>query len=99
MIYASIIVEAVRATSPRWCSGWPRCMQATLWLAVPTLVYSAPPGDLAEALAIGHERRLGTAFGPPLAYWLADFAFDLAGGRMLGPYLLAQLCVLIRYGA
>jgi 4-amino-4-deoxy-L-arabinose transferase-like glycosyltransferase len=46
-------------------------------------------------LAIGHEFRLGTGFGPPLAYWLAEAAFDLAGGRLIGPYLLAQACVVI----
>ena len=53
--------------------------QAALWTLVPTLFYSAPPGDLPIVLAIGHEFQLGTHLGPPLAFWLAEVAFRLAG--------------------
>ncbi|MPZ57306.1 MAG: hypothetical protein GEU91_12565 [Rhizobiales bacterium] len=94
MIYASLIVEAlrVRPASVFWLAA---LAQALLWLLVPALFYSAPPGDLAETLTIGREFRLGTVYGPPLAYWLADIAFALTGGRMIGVYLLAQGCVVV----
>jgi hypothetical protein len=93
MIYTSLIVEAlrVRPVLVFWLAA---LAQAAMWFLVPVLFYSAPPGNLAEVLTIGHEFLLGTLFGPPLSYWLADLAFTLAGNRMAGPYLLAQLCVL-----
>jgi hypothetical protein len=94
MIYASLIVEMLRVR-PLLVFWLAALAQAVLWVVVPTCIYSAPPGDLAVTLAIGHEFRLGTGFGPPLAYWLAELSFDLAGGRMVGPYLLAQACVLL----
>jgi hypothetical protein len=93
MIYASIIVEMLRVR-PNLVFWLAALVQTALWFAVPSWIYTAPPGDLAETLAVGLEFRLGTIFGPPLPYWLADLAFELAGGRMLGPYLLAQACVL-----
>ena len=94
MIYASIIVEAlrVRPVLVFWLAA---LGQALMWFLVPTLFYAAPPGNLAEVLTIGHAYRLGTLFGPPLAYWVADLAYTLAGGRLGGIYLLAQLCVLL----
>ena len=94
MIYASIIVEAlrVRPVLVFWLAA---LGQALMWFLVPTLFYAAPPGNLAEVLTIGHAYRLGTLFGPPLAYWVADLAYMLAGGRLAGIYLLAQLCVLL----
>lgn len=94
MIYASIIVEAlrVRPVLVFWLAA---IGQALMWFLVPTLFYAAPPGDLAEVLTIGHAYKLGTLFGPPLAYWVADLAYTLAGGRLAGIYLLAQLCVLL----
>jgi 4-amino-4-deoxy-L-arabinose transferase-like glycosyltransferase len=94
MIYASIIVEALRVR-PALVFWLAALAQALTWVLVPALFYSAPPGNLAEALAIGREFRLGTVYGPPLAYWLADIAYSLAGGRLVGLYLLAQLCVLV----
>ena len=42
------------------------------------------------------EWLLGSPYGPPLAYWLADIAFRAAGG-VLGVYLLSQLCVVVTY--
>jgi 4-amino-4-deoxy-L-arabinose transferase-like glycosyltransferase len=67
--------------------------QAALWTLVPTLFYAAPPGELAELLAVAHETGLGNPFGPPLAYWLAETAFRVGG--LFAVYLLAQLCVLV----
>ncbi len=73
--------------------------QALLWLLVPTLFYSAPPGDVADVLAIGHEMSFGSAQGSPLAYWLADIALRATGGHMIGVYLLAQICIVATYWA
>ena len=53
----------------------------------------APPGDVPNVLAVGHEFQLGTYLGPPLAFWLAELAFDLAGHSLVGVYLLSQACV------
>ncbi|HVY58296.1 MAG TPA: glycosyltransferase family 39 protein [Xanthobacteraceae bacterium] len=73
--------------------------QAALWWLVPSLFYAAPPGHAAEVVAIGHEFQLGTDFGPPLAFWLAELAFTLFGRSMVGVYLLAQVCVVVTYWA
>jgi Dolichyl-phosphate-mannose-protein mannosyltransferase len=69
--------------------------QALVWIAVPMLFYSAPPEELAQLLAIGHEFPLFSQFGPPLAYWLAEIAFRVAG--LFGVYVLAQICVVTTY--
>ena len=61
------------------------------------LFYSAPPGQLPLVLAIGHEFQLGTDFGPPLAFWLAEIAYRAAG--MFGVYLLSQVCIVVTYWA
>ena len=59
---------------------------------VALLLYRSPPDDLATVLAYGREYQVGTDLGPPLAFWLADIAFRLAGNHLFGVYLLAQLC-------
>ena len=64
-----------------------------------TFFYAAPPGDLPEFIAVGHEFQMGTYLGPPLAYWLAELALNLAGGQMIGVYVLSQACVLVTYWA
>jgi hypothetical protein len=94
MIYVSIIVEALRSR-PVLVFWLAALAQAALWTLVPSLFYAAPPGELPHVLALGHELRLGPAVGPPLGYWLAEFAFR-AGG-MFGVYLLSQLCVLTTF--
>lgn len=94
MIYVSIIAEALRSR-PVLVFWLAALAQAVLWTLVPSLFYAAPPGELPHVLALGHELRLGPAVGPPLGYWLAEFAFR-AGG-MFGVYLLSQLCVLTAF--
>jgi flagellar biosynthesis protein FliQ len=98
MLYVSIFVELLRSrpTLAVWIAAF---TQATVWFLVPTLFYAGPPGDLANVLAVGHEFQLGTYLGPPLAFWLAELAFDLTGQRLFGVYLLSQLCVLATYWA
>lgn len=94
MRFTSLIVELLRAR-PRlifWTAVLPL---AAIWFMLPTLLYTSPPGDLAALLAFGHEYQVGTDMGPPLAFWLADIAFRLAGGHMFGVYLLSQLCFIV----
>ena len=94
MFFVPIYIEAIRARP--LLTFWAATLaQSLIWLAVPMLFYSAPPGELAELLAIGHELRFDAGVGPPLAYWLAEIAFRLAG--LFGVYVLAQLCVIVTY--
>ena len=70
-----------------------------LWVVVPTLFYSAPPGDVAEVLSVGHAFKFGSELGPPLAHWLAEIALRAAGGHMFGVYVLSQICIVATYWA
>jgi hypothetical protein len=98
MLYVSLLVEALRARPVLmfWVAA---LAQALVWVLLPTLIYAAPPGDVPLVLATGHEWRLGSPAGPPLAYWLGEIAFDLFGHRMLGVYVLSQACVVATYWA
>jgi hypothetical protein len=96
MLHTSIVVELLRS-QPRLTFWFATLAQAGLWWLVPSLLYSSPPGDLPIVLAVGHEFQLGSYFGPPLAFWLAEIAFDVAGTG--GVYLLAQACVVATYYA
>src|SRR6266702_3985019 len=98
MLYVSIFVELLRSR-PSLAVWLAALAQALLWLLVPALFYAGPPGDVPDVLAVGHEFQLGTYLGPPLAFWLAELAFDLAGRSMIGVYLLSQICVLVTYWA
>ena len=90
MLHVSLILESLRA-HPRLMFWTAALSQAVLWTLLPTLFYSAPPGELAITLAVGHEFQLGSDGGPPLAFWLAEVAYRFGG--MGGVYLLSQLCV------
>jgi 4-amino-4-deoxy-L-arabinose transferase-like glycosyltransferase len=94
MRFTSLIVELVRA-KPRLFFWSAVLLQAALWLIVPTVLYTSPPGNLATVLAFGREYQVGTGLGPPLSFWLADVAFRFAGGHVFGVYLLAQICFVI----
>jgi hypothetical protein len=96
MLYVSIFVELLRAR-PALLVALAALLQATVWTLVPTLFYSAPPGELPMVLAVGHELQLGTHFGPPLAFWLAEVAFVITGSHLFGVYLLSQICVVVTY--
>lgn len=98
MRFTSLPVELIRAR-PRLTVSIVTLLLAALWLAVPLLVYGSPPGDVAMRLAYGREYQVGLTAGPPLAFWLADIAFRLAGGHIAGVYLLAQLCITATYWA
>jgi hypothetical protein len=96
MRFTSLIIELIRAR-PRLVVWIVVLFQAALWLILPLLLYRGPPGELAMVLAYGREYQVGTDFGPPLAFWLADIAFRAAGNHMFGVYLLAQLCFLVTF--
>jgi 4-amino-4-deoxy-L-arabinose transferase-like glycosyltransferase len=88
----SLFIELIR-TRPVAIFWAAALTQAALWTLVPLLFYAAPPGELAELLAVAHETGLGNPYGPPLAYWLAEGAFRVGG--MFAVYVLAQICVLV----
>ena len=98
MRFTSLIVELIRAR-PRLIFWIVVLAQAALWLFLPWLVYGSPPGDVATVLAFGREYQVGTHLGPPLAFWLADVAFRLAGNHIFGVYLAAQLCFILTFWA
>ena len=98
MPYVSLIVEFLRARPAAvvWMVGG---SQAVLWFLLPTALYTSPPGELPQVLAVGREWQIGSWLGPPLAFWAAELAFNAAGGRVFGVYLLAQLCVAAAFWA
>jgi 4-amino-4-deoxy-L-arabinose transferase-like glycosyltransferase len=98
MRFTSLVVELIRAR-PRLVIWIVVLLQAALWLVVPLLLYRGPPGDLATVLAFGREYRVGTDLGPPLAFWLADIAYRLAGNHVFGVYILSQLCFVATFRA
>src|SRR5258708_34685938 len=96
MLHTSIIVELLRS-QPRLTFWLAALAQTALWWVFPSLFFSSPPSDLPIVLAVGHEFQLGSYFGPPLAFWLADIAFVIAG--TVAVYLLAPACLLVTYCA
>jgi Dolichyl-phosphate-mannose-protein mannosyltransferase len=94
MFYVPLYVELLRSR-PSLVFWSATLAQALVWTLVPALFYAAPPGELAQLLAIGHEFRFDAGVGPPLAYWLAEIAFRTAG--LFGVYVLAQICVVTTY--
>ena len=96
MHYVSLIIEFLRGR-PAVVFWTVALAQAFLWTLVPALFYSAPPGDVPILLAIGHEFMLGSYLGPPLAFWLGEIAYRIAGA--FGLYALAQACIVVAYWA
>ena len=58
MLRVSLIVEALRAR-PALMAAIATLAQGALWTLVPSLLYSAPPGDVPLVLAVGHEWLAG----------------------------------------
>ncbi|MGB8555852.1 MAG: hypothetical protein WCD73_21255, partial [Pseudolabrys sp.] len=96
MHYVSLLVEFLRGR-PGVVFWTVALSQAALWTLIPALFYSAPPGDVPMLLAIGREFVLGSYLGPPLAFWLGEIAYRLAGS--FGLYALAQACIVVTYWA
>src|ERR1700730_15629544 len=84
MLYVSLLVELLRSR-PELLFWTVTLAQASLWVLVPTLSYSAPPGNVPLVLAAGHEWVAGSRLGPPLANLLPGDAggFVLARGASL----------------
>ncbi|HEY6023669.1 MAG TPA: glycosyltransferase family 39 protein [Pseudolabrys sp.] len=96
MHYVSLLIEFLRGR-PAVVFWTVALTQAALWTFIPAIFFSAPPGDVPMLLAIGHEFVLGSYLGPPLAFWLGEIAFGLAGA--FGLYALAQACIVVAYWA
>ena len=96
MHYVSLLIEFLRGR-PAVVFWTVALTQAVLWTLIPALFYSAPPGEVPMLLAIGHEFVLGSYLGPPLAFWLGEIAFRIAGA--FGLYALAQACIVFAYWA
>jgi hypothetical protein len=96
MNHVSLIVEFLRGR-PRFVFWSVALTQAVLWVLVPGVSYTSPPGEVPVLLAIGHELMLGSDRGPPLAFWLGEGAFRAAGPA--GVYVLAQFCIVVTYYA
>ncbi len=94
MLHVSFFVEMLRS-QPRLMFWFAALAQAALWWLVPSIFYSSPPGGLPEVLAVGAEFQLGSFWGPPLAFWLAEIAYVIAG--ITGVYLLSQVCIVAAY--
>jgi dolichyl-phosphate-mannose-protein mannosyltransferase len=94
MFFVPLYLELLRSR-PQLLFWFAALTQAFIWLVVPAAFFFAPPGDLAQLLAIGHEFRLASGVGPPLAYWLGEIVFRIAG--LFGVYLLSQICVIVAY--
>jgi 4-amino-4-deoxy-L-arabinose transferase-like glycosyltransferase len=94
MNYVSLIIEFLRGR-PAVVFWTAALTQAFLWTVIPSLFYSAPPGEVPALLAIGHEFVLGSYLGPPLSFWLGEAAFRIAGS--FGLYALAQACIVVTY--
>jgi 4-amino-4-deoxy-L-arabinose transferase-like glycosyltransferase len=98
MFRVSLILEMLRAR-PALMFWVAALSQAALWTLVPSLFYAAPPGDVPLVLAVGKEWPLGSPYGPPLAAWAANLAFEIAGRSIVGLYVLSQACVVATYWA
>jgi Dolichyl-phosphate-mannose-protein mannosyltransferase len=96
MHYVSLLVEFLRGR-PAVVFWTAALTQAALWTLIPAIFYSAPPGEVPLLLAIGREFVLGSYLGPPLAFWLGEIAFGIAGS--IGLYALAQACIVVTYWA
>ena len=99
MLYVSLYVEGLRSR-PVLVFWLAALAQAVLWALAPTFFYAAPPGNLPDVLAIGHEFRFGTAFGPPLAFWLAEIAFraEFPDGHVPKPNAMYWRGVVMPFG-
>lgn len=98
IFFVSLFIEILRVR-PVQVFWFATLSQAALWLVVPALFYSSPPGNVPEVLAIGREFVAGSYHGPPLAFWLAELAFLITGHSLFGVYLLSQVCVVVTYWA
>ena len=74
MLTVSLLIEILR-TRPRLIFWLAALTQTFLWFVVPTIFYSAPPGDVADVVAVGRELAFSAGSGPPLANWIPGWLF------------------------
>ena len=98
MFYVPLYLELLRSR-PQLVFWFAALAQAAIWLVVPAAFYFAPPGDLAQLLAIGHEFRFNSGVGPPLAYWLGEYEWSDKREVILWIYFIrineSFVCVLV----
>src|SRR3990167_4472716 len=70
-----------------------------VWTLAPTLIVPTMPHDAIESIVWGWQWQLGYDKHPPLAAWLAASFTDLFGTVGWPAYMLAQLAVVIAFGA
>ena len=94
-----IAIARSSASADRWSPDrlFPLWLLARtlLWTLVATLSQQVPPLDTVEWLCWGREWQLGYYKHPPLAAWVADVAFRLAGGSFFGVYLAGYVAVAV----
>ena len=99
MLRVSLIVEALRAQPALMVrdrgAGAGRAVDAR---AV-ALLFGAAGRACRSCWRSATSGSLGSPYGPPLAFWLGEIAFDVAGRSIIGVYLLSQLCVVATYWA
>ena len=88
MLTVSLLIEILR-TRPRFVFWLAALTQTFLWFVVPSIFYSAPPGDVADVIAVGRDMALTASYAPPLAYWLAELALRMADSEEVEFLILA----------
>jgi hypothetical protein len=86
-----LVRRDVAATCQRLFVAW-LALRTAAWTLV-ALAQPNPPLDIVEWLAWGREWQLGYHKHPPLAAWVAELAFRLTPGSLLGVYLAGYLSV------
>jgi 4-amino-4-deoxy-L-arabinose transferase-like glycosyltransferase len=71
--------------------------QLCLLTLLPYAISSAPPVDVSEGWIWAPHWLLGTYKHPPMPAWLLEIMHAVVPDPLLGPYLLAQLCVALTY--
>ena len=71
--------------------------QLCLLTLLPYAISSAPPIDVSEGWIWAPHWLLGTHKHPPMPAWLLEIMHAVVPDPLLGPYLLAQLCVALTY--
>ncbi len=84
--------------APGQCLAVVLALHLVVWTALPALISGNLQLDLVEDLALGREWQLGYWKHPPLPWWIADFAYRIAGDvyvvYVLGP-LAAVVCLYV----
>jgi 4-amino-4-deoxy-L-arabinose transferase-like glycosyltransferase len=72
-------------------------VQFAVLVVFPTLFSNAPPLDVVEGLVWAPHWLIGTYKHPPLPAWLIEISVLATRNPILGPYVMAQLCMGLSY--